>query len=80
MRDSLLNIVQGRKRSAAWYLLPIFVGVIGGIIGYFAVRHDDPSLAKKLLYVGIGITATGIIITVVGGFFMPDEFYSVPSI
>lgn len=57
MHNSSLNNMQGRKRSAAWYLLPIFIGAIGGIIGYFAVRHDDPSLAKKLLYVGIGITA-----------------------
>ena len=72
--------MQGRKRSAAWYLLPIFVGVIGGIIGYFAVRYDDPSMAKRLLYVGIAITATGIIITAVASLFVPDDFYSMPSI
>ena len=72
--------MQGRKRSAAWYLLPIFVGVIGGIIGYFAVRHDDPNLAKKLLYVGIGITAAGMIISAVASLVVPDDFYSMPSI
>ncbi len=72
--------MQGRKRSAAWYLLPIFLGVIGGIIGYFAVRHDDPSLAKKVLYVGIGITAAGIILSAVTSMFVPDDFYSMPSI
>jgi len=72
--------MQGRKRSAAWYLLPIFIGVIGGIIGYFAVRHDDPSLAKKLLYVGIGITAAGMIISAVASLVVPDDFYSMPSI
>ncbi len=72
--------MERRKRSAAWYLLPIFVGVIGGIIGYFAVRHDDPSMAKKLLYVGIGITAAGIIISVVTNFSIPEQFYTTPSI
>lgn len=72
--------MQGRKRSAAWYFLPIFLGLMGGIIGYFAVRHDDPSLAKKVLYVGIGITATGIIISAVVSLFVPDDFYSMPSI
>jgi len=72
--------MQGRKRSAAWYLLPIFIGVIGGIIGYFAARHDDPSLARKLLYVGIGITAAGMIISAVASLVVPDDFYSMPSI
>jgi len=75
--------VERRKRSAAWYLLPIFVGVIGGIIGYFAVRHDDPTLAKRLLYVGIGISAAGIIISVVAalsGLYNAEEFYTMPSI
>ena len=80
MHNSSLNSMQGRKRSAAWYLLPIFIGVIGGIIGYFAVRHDDPSLAKKLLYVGIGITAAGMIISAVASLVVPDDFYSMPSI
>ncbi len=72
-----------RKRSAAWYLLPIFVGIIGGIIGYFAVRYDDPSLAKRLLYVGIGISAAGIIFTVVAtlsGLYDAQDFYTMPSI
>jgi len=27
-----------KPRSNAWYLLPIFVGMIGGIIGYLIIR------------------------------------------
>ena len=30
-----------KPRSNAWYLLPIFVGMIGGIIGYLIIRKDD---------------------------------------
>jgi hypothetical protein len=62
--------------------LPIFVGVIGGIIGYFAVRHDDPTLAKRLLYVGIGISAAGIILSVALALsgFESQDFYTMPSI
>jgi hypothetical protein len=57
--------MESRKRSSAWYLLPIFLGIIGGIIGYFVIRHDNPNFAKRLLYVGIGISAVWIIISVV---------------
>jgi hypothetical protein len=59
------------------------VGVIGGIIGYFAVRHDDPTLAKRVLYVGIGISAAGIILSValaLSGFYESQDFYNMPSI
>ena len=75
--------MEQRKRSAAWYLLPIFLGFIGGIIGYFAVRHDDPRLAKRLLYVGIAMLVVGIIISVaitLSGLYDPQDFYTMPSI
>jgi len=75
--------VERRKRSAAWYLLPILLGIIGGIIGYFAVRHDDPTLAKRLLYVGIGMLVAGIIISMVAalsGLYDTQDFYTMPSI
>ena len=47
-----------------WYLLPIFVGLIGGIIAYLILRHDDPKKAKKCLYVGIALAIIGIIINI----------------
>tara|TARA_Y100000590_G_scaffold190809_1_gene217163 strand:+ start:425 stop:649 length:225 start_codon:yes stop_codon:yes gene_type:complete len=49
-------------RSRAWYLVPIFIGLIGGIIAYFAIRKDDPEKAKRCLYVGIILTVINIII------------------
>ncbi len=51
-----------RIRSRWWYLLPIFIGLIGGIIAYFAIRRDDPQKAKRCLMVGIGLTAINVIL------------------
>ncbi len=45
--------VSPKPRSALWYLVPIFFGIIGGIIVYFAIRHDDPKKAKNCLYIGL---------------------------
>jgi hypothetical protein len=39
--------------SKFWYLLPIFLEVIGGIIMYFAIRRRDPKMAKKGLLLGV---------------------------
>ena len=51
-------------RSRWWYLVPIFFGLIGGIIAYFAIRRDDPQKAKKCLWVGIFLTAINIIVNI----------------
>ena len=51
-----------RKRSNWWFLLPIFIGLIGGIIAYFVLRHDDPKKAKNCLYLGIILAIIGIIL------------------
>ncbi len=50
------------NRSAWWFLLPLFLGIIGGIIAYAIVRKDDPDMAKYLIYVGIA----SLLITVAG--------------
>ena len=42
-----------KQRSNWWYLLPIFLGIIGAIIAYFALRNDDRKKAKKCLYLGL---------------------------
>jgi hypothetical protein len=51
-----------RNASAAWYLLPIFIGIIGGIIMWLALRHEDPRKAKKGLIVGIIMMVIGFVI------------------
>ena len=67
-----------KTRSRAWYLVPIFFGLIGGIIAYFAIRKDDPEKEKKCLWVGIILSAINIIVNISllsGGIYEQD--YSV---
>jgi FtsH-binding integral membrane protein len=68
-----------KQRSNWWYLLPIFFGIIGGIIAYFAIRKDDRTKAKKCLYLGLILLAVGIIIDVFldGLTPIPDIWYGV---
>ena len=53
-----------KQRSNWWYLLPIFLGIIGGIIAYFALRKDDHQKAKKCLYLSLILGAIGIFIQI----------------
>ena len=55
----------GKSRSNGWYILPIFLGWIGGIIAYFILRRDDPRKAKKCLYLGIILGIVGIILNII---------------
>ena len=53
-----------KSRSSMWYLLPILVGMIGGIIAYLAIRKDDPRKAKNCIYIGLVMVLIGIIFNV----------------
>lgn len=54
-----------RPRSSAWYLLPIFFSILGGLISYFALRNDDPSKAKNCLYLSLALVAAEVAAIVV---------------
>ena len=67
-----------RHRSNWWYLLPILLGIIGGIIAYFALRRDDREKAKKCMYLGLILLAVGIILDLsLAGTTIPDTWYGV---
>ena len=53
-----------KQRSNAWFLLPIFFGIIGGIIAFFVIRGDDPRKARNCLYLGIVFMIIGIILNI----------------
>jgi 4-hydroxybenzoate polyprenyltransferase len=65
-----------RKRSNLWFLLPILLNVIGGVIAYFIIKDDDPRKAKNCLWLGIILTAISFAIFVIpiliGISLMPD--------
>ena len=50
-------------RSGWWYLVPILFGLVGGIIGYFALRKDDPKKAKNCLILGGILTIINILVS-----------------
>ena len=55
---------QEKQRSKAWFMLPIFFGVIGGIIAFFILRHEDPHKAKNCLFLGLALMIIGIIFNI----------------
>ena len=69
-----------KRRSGAWYLLPIFLTIIGGVIAYFVIRDDDPKKAKNCLYLGIILAAIGIGFSVVSGMMLASEMENSPFI
>ena len=56
-------------RSKWWYVLPIFLHAIGGVISWIALKNDDGKLAKNCLVLGIllnvawALTLSGIFLT-----------------
>ncbi len=58
---------QGRPRSNAWFILPILLGIIGGIVAFIIIRRDDPKKAMNCLIVGIIFMGIGIIFNLIIG-------------
>ena len=51
-------------KSNWWYLLPIFLGAIGGVIAWVALKSYDGKLAKNSLILGIILNVIEIMILV----------------
>lgn len=64
---------QYKQRSKAWYLLPIFLGIIGSIITHFVLRHDSPKMARNCWIIGIALFAIGIAISAAGSIATMDS-------
>lgn len=61
-----------KTRSNAWFLLPILLGLIGGIIAFFILRQDDPRKARNCLYLGLVFMMIGIIFNIVIATSLPE--------
>ena len=48
-----------------WYLFPIFLGIIGGVISWALLRESDYKMATNNLFVGIGVCVFHVIIFVI---------------
>ena len=66
------HVHSGGKPSAAWWLLPIFLSWLGGIIAWLGVKDRDPRMAKNCLILGIILTvvpfAIGMLLVFIGAF------------
>ena len=51
--DEFDEINPSRKPTALWYLVPLFFGLIGGIIAYIGTKDEDEQMAYNLLMFGI---------------------------
>ena len=54
-----------RSSSPLWYLLPIFLGIIGGVVAYFVLRNNDYKRAKYCLYIGMVMMGISIFLNFV---------------
>jgi len=48
--------------SLLWYLVPFFFGILGGIVGYVAVKDKDENMGYGLLLFGIFWTVIGFVL------------------
>ncbi len=48
--------------SGLWYLAPFFFGILGGIVGYVAVKDRDEDKAEWLLFFGAVWTVIGVML------------------
>ena len=49
-----------RYKSKLWFLLPIMMGITGGLIAFFVIRNANPEKAKDCLYLGAALTALAV--------------------
>ncbi len=64
-----------KKRSVAWFLLPIFLGIIGGVIAFLIIRKDDPMKGAYCLIIGAVSMVVGIILNLT----IPELMRDIPS-
>ena len=63
-----------RPVSGAWWLLPIFMGWIGGLIAYLVNRDADPGKARAMLITGVAISAVGVLLLLWASSLEPSSF------
>lgn len=49
-----------REPSRIWYFLPVFLGILGGLIGFFALKNRNWKMAKTVLGLGIAMSVLAV--------------------
>jgi hypothetical protein len=65
-RNQIVASSQKQTSSAAWWIMPILLAWVGGLIGWLVVREYDNRKAKKLLWTGVGITFAWFMLAIIG--------------
>jgi hypothetical protein len=55
-RDARAARPDGHPTSPAWWLLPILMGWLGGVIAWLMIRDQHPARARAMLVTGIAAT------------------------
>jgi hypothetical protein len=56
-----------RPVPVAWWLLPILLGTIGGVIAWAFTRERDPRVARNMLLTGIGLSLALLFVYMTSG-------------
>ena len=59
--------MQSAGRSNWWFLLPIILNIMGGLIAYFVLKGSDPDMARNCLLLGIALLVAQIALAFVFG-------------
>jgi uncharacterized Tic20 family protein len=57
--------IPGERTSWAWWLLPLFLTWVGGVIAWSMLKYKNPSKATQCLWLGISLTVIEIIVAIV---------------
>jgi len=52
---------EARTRNRWWYLLPIGLGIIGGLIAFLVLRKEDNDMARDCFIWGIVINTVALV-------------------
>ncbi len=73
------DIVESKKTlSSMWYLMPFFLGVIGGLIVWITKKDQDPAKAKRILVLGIALSAVHVAISAYSQIVLHDVLMNIP--
>ena len=60
------DLINDRKPTNQLFMLPLFLGVLGGLLMYFIAKKDDRKMAVQGLIVGIIVSTIFITIIQIG--------------